>query len=153
MFSSWRQEKALVALIDEAQALADKLASAKPHVVDAHAAAAWFWTAFHLSTGTDLRQIRQWKPAAVTRFANTAETKIAVLRKERAYASSDGLAIWLHTARAVTEPRIAPAVGEIWRLLARAGSNADGMTADLLEEASLPPDFSRSPPQGFGIDD
>ena len=40
MFDTWKKEKATAALVDEAQALADKLSQAKPHIVDSHAAAA-----------------------------------------------------------------------------------------------------------------
>lgn len=42
MFSNWKQEKTTTALVDEAQGLADKLAGAKPHIVDHHAAASYF---------------------------------------------------------------------------------------------------------------
>ena len=75
--------------------------------------------------------------------------RIAALRKQRDYASSDGLAIWLHTARAVTEPRIAPPVRQIWRLLSLAGPNADAMAEDLLQDAGLPVDSRRFVPKGF----
>lgn len=149
MFSNWQQEKATTALIDAARALADRLAGAKPHVIDSHAAAAQFWAGFHLTNGLSLHDMMDWKPAVVTRFATAAETRIAVLRKQRAYDSSDGLAIWLHTARAVTEPRLAPAVREIWRQVSQAGVNADAMAGDLLAEAGLPPDHSRRIPTGF----
>lgn len=149
MFNTWKQEKATVALVDDAQALSDKLVSAKPHVLDSFAATAYFWAAFHLSTGVDLHDLMNWKPAAVARFAATAETKIAALRKQREYDQSDGLAVWLHTARAVTEPRIAPAVRGIWRQLSKAGPNAAGMAEDLLQEAGLTFDQTRRAPTGF----
>ena len=115
MFSNWQHEKAKLALIDEAQAMADKLASAKRHVLDSHAAYAQVWAVTYSAQGMDLYDLAQWKPAALTRFTAATLTKIAALRKQRAYDSSDGLAIWLHTARAVTEPRLAQAVREIWR--------------------------------------
>ena len=54
MFSTWKQEKAIAALVDEAQALADKLAGAKPHFVDAYAAWAQLWAVQHLAEGQDL---------------------------------------------------------------------------------------------------
>ena len=153
MFSNWKQEKATSTLIDEAQALSAKLASAKPHFLDSHAAAAQFWAASHLSNGLNLHELVDWKPADVARFAAAAGTKIAALRKQREYASSDGLAIWLHTARAVTEPRIAPAVRDIWRQLSRAGLNADAMAEDLLQDAGLQMDHSRRVPKGFRVED
>lgn len=149
MFSSWKDEKAKTALIDAAQALCDKLAAAKPHFRDSHAAQAQVWVVQYLANGQDLNDVMQWKPAAITRFANAAETRIAALRKQRAYDSSDGLAIWLHTARAVLEPRVAPAVRGIWQQLAAAGPNTDAMIDDLLQEAGLPAGHSRSVPKGF----
>ena len=149
MFSTWKQEKATAALVDEARALSDKLAAAKPHIVDSHAAAAQFWAASYLAIGQNLHELTVWKPAAVARFATAAQTKIAVLRKAREYDSSDGLAIWLHTARAVTEPRIAPAVREIWQQIVDAGPNADAMAHDLLQDAGLPVDQVRRIPKGF----
>ena len=150
MFSNWQQEKATATLVDEAQALADKLAIAKPHVIDSHAAAALFWAATYLANGQNLQHMIDWNAPAIRRFGNTAETKIAALRKQRAYDSSDGLTVWLHTARAVTEPRIAPAVRDIWRQLAGAGPNADTMAAEQLQDAGLPVHGSRLAPQGFG---
>ena len=153
MFSTWKQEKATAALVDEAQDLADKLASAKQHVIDSYAAAAWFWAASHLTTGQNLHQITTWKPAAVTRFAGATATKIAAMRKQREYASSDGLTIWLHTARAVTEPRVTPAAQHLWRVLAKAGPNTPTMADDLLAEAGLPPGFNRNAPDGFHPED
>ena len=51
MFKNWQQEKATAALIDEAQALADKLASAKPHILDSQSAFAQFWAASYLENG------------------------------------------------------------------------------------------------------
>lgn len=149
MFNTWKQEKATAALVDEAQALSDKLAAAKPHVLDSYAATAQFWAAFHLSTGLNLHDLMNWKPAAVARFATTSETKIAALRKQREYDSSDGLVIWLHTARAVTEPRIAPPVREIWHQLSQVGPNADAMAEDLLQDAGLQIDDIRLIPKGF----
>jgi hypothetical protein len=149
MFSTWKTEKATAALVDEAQMLADKLAAAKPHFLDSHAAAAQFWAASYLATGQNLHDLMDWKAAAVTRFATTTETKIAALRKQREYASSDGLAIWLHTARAVTEPRIAPAVREIWRQLTQAGPNAAAMAEEMLHDAGLPVNICRDAPKGF----
>lgn len=153
MFSAWKQEKSTAALVDEAQDLADKLAGAKPHFVEAQAAAARFWAASYLKDGQDLYALASWKPAAVTRFTSATQTRIAVLRKARDYDSSDGLAIWLHTARSVTEPRIAPAVREIWQHLMQAGQNADGMALDLITEAGLPPDDGRRVPAGFAVED
>ena len=153
MFSNWKQEKATTTLIEEAQALSDKLAAAKPHILDSHAASAQFWAASHLSNGLDLHELANWKPAAVARFATAAVTKIAALRKKREYDSSDGLAIWLHTARAVTEPRIAPAVRDIWWQLSQAGTNADAMAEDLLQDAGLQMDHSRRVPKGFHVED
>jgi hypothetical protein len=151
MFNNWKQEKATTTLIDEAQALSDKLASAKPHIVDSHAAAAQFWAASHLSNGLNLHDLIGWKPADVARFAAATEKKIAALRKQRAYDSSDGLAIWLHTARAVTEPRIAPPAREIWRHLSQAGTNADAMAEDQLQDAGLQMGHGRCVPKGFEV--
>lgn len=149
MFNAWKEEKAIVALIDQAQAMADKLASAKPHVRDGHAAAVFFWDAAYRADGKMLHEIKGWPPAAVVRFVATAQTRIAALRKARDYDSSDGLAIWLHTARAVTEPRITPAVLEIWELILSSGQNADAMAADLMAEAGLPGTPDRRAPTGF----
>lgn len=149
MFSNWKQEKATTALIDAAQAMADTLATAKPHVLDSHAAAAQFWAASYLADGLNLHDLANGTPAAAARWATGAAARIVTLRKQRAYDSSDGLAIWLHTARAVTEPRIAPAVRDIWRLIAAAGGNADAMAADLMQEAGLPPGINRRIPTGF----
>lgn len=153
MFSAWKQEKATAALVDEAQALADRLASAKPHIRDSYAATARFWELYYLAEGLTLHELSAWKPAAVARFVSTAQSKIATLRKARDYDSSDGLAVWLHTARAVTEPRIAPAVREIWQSLLAAGPNAAAMTADLLADAGLTGDPARMIPKGFDTDD
>lgn len=149
MFNDWKQEKAKAALVDEAQAMADRLAAGKPHLRDGYAAAAWFWAASHRAAGKELLALSDWKPADLARFVSATQTKIAALRKARDYEQSDGLAVWLHTARAVTEPRIAPPVREIWQLLLSTGQNADAMAADLAAEAGLPaPDF-RSAPKGF----
>ena len=153
MFSTWKQEKATASLIDEAQAVADKLAEAKPHIVESYAAAAQFWAASYLVAGQNLHELSLWTPATVARFITTAQTKIAVLRKKREYDSSDGLVIWLHTARAVTEPRIAPAVREIWHHVMAAGQNADAMAHDLLQDAGLPVDQMRRIPTGFSSDE
>ncbi|MBM3604205.1 MAG: hypothetical protein FJX25_05475 [Alphaproteobacteria bacterium] len=151
MFSEWKQEKATAALVDEAQALADKLAAAKPHFVEGYAAAAQFWAASYLADGQDLHELIDWPPDAVARFASTAQARIAALRKAREYDSSDGLAIWLHTARAVTEPRVAPAVRVLWQHLLDAGPNADSVAQDLIQEAGLEADQGRRAPKGFAI--
>lgn len=152
MFKSWKQEKAIEALIDEAQALADKLASAKPHILESHAAAMQVWAASYLADGHSLQDLTNWKPASVTRFVATVQTRIAALRKNREYDSSDGLAIWLHTARAVSEPRIAPAARDIWRHILRAGPNADAMAQDIMHDAGLTGTDGRRVPLGFGSD-
>ena len=151
MFSTWKQEKATITLVDEAQALSDKLSDGKPHFLDSHAAAAQFWAATYLATGQNLYDLTLWTPAAVARFASTAQTKVAALRKKREYDSSDGLAVWLHTARAVTEPRILPAVREIWQQILNAGPNAEAMAHDLLSDAGLPIEDGRRVPVGLGI--
>lgn len=153
MFAQWKQEKATSGLVDEAQALADRLAGTKPHFVESHAAAAQFWAAHHLSEGQDLHDLTQWPKKDVARFVASAQTRIAALRKERHYDSSDGLAVWLHTARAVTEPRILPAIREVWQHLLKAGPNADSMAEDLIAEADLPPGKGRQIPTGFTTDD
>ncbi|MDG1130886.1 MAG: hypothetical protein P8N68_17470 [Paracoccaceae bacterium] len=149
MFKNWQREKATAALIDEAQELASKLAIAKPHVVDSHAAFAHFWDASFLAGGQDLHDLHLLKPDALNRFVSATESKILALRKQREYDSGDGLRIWLHTARAITEPRIAPAVRQIWHLIMDAGPNADAMTDDLLQDAGLPPRENRRVPEGF----
>lgn len=149
MFEAWKQEKAVAALVGAAQDMADRLASAKPHMRDSHAAHARFWHATHLAEGQDLADLAQWPGAARTRFAAMAQTRIAALRKAREYDSSDGLAVWLHTARAVDEPRIAPPVRDIWQSLMSAGRNADAMAADLITDAGLAvPPFAGAP-HGF----
>lgn len=153
MFSNWQQEKAAAARAEEAQALSEKLASTKPHIVDSHAAAAYFWAAVYHAEGLNLYDLANWKPAAVVRFAKSAATKIAALRKQRAYDSSDGLAVWLHTARAVTEPQIAPSVRDIWQRLCAAGPNAASMAEDLVQEAGLETTQIQGAPIGFGIMD
>lgn len=152
MFSAWKQEKSTASLVDEAQALLDKLAIAKPHVLDSHAATAQFWAASYLADKQNLHELMLWKPTAVARFVVALQSRIAVLRKARAYDSSDGLAIWLHTARAVTEPRIAPVVREIWYRILNAGPNADAMANELATEAGLLIADGRRPPVGFGVD-
>jgi hypothetical protein len=149
MFSNWQQEKAIAARVDQAQAMADRLGTAKQHVVDSHAATAIFWAAFYLANGQNLHDLLDWKAATAARFAATADTKIAALRKQRAYDSSDGLATWMHTARAVSEPRIIPPVQEMWRHLSKAGPNAAAMAGDLLQDAGLPVGAAFSIPKGF----
>lgn len=151
MFKNWQQEKATAALVDDAQAVADRLAGAKPHVIDGQAAYAQFWRVTHLAKGQDLATLSQWKPALVARFVASTQTQIAALRKSRAYESSDGLAVWLHTARAVAEPRIAPPVREIWHILAKAGPNGATMAEDLLNDAGLPPHDALAIPHSFTV--
>jgi hypothetical protein len=150
MFNDWKAEKAIAALIEEAQDLADRLASAKPHVVEARAAGAWFWAAVYRAEGQELCAMTTWKPAELKRFTSACQTRIAALRKARSYEQSDGLAPWLHTARALAEPRIAPPVTEIWQMLDAVGPNADGMAEDMLQDAGLPAQ-PRSRPQGFAV--
>lgn len=152
MFSTWKQEKATAGLVDEAQALADKLAGAKPHHLESYTAAARFWAASYLAEGKDLYELPLWEAAAVARFASTAQAKVAALRKKREYDSSDGLTVWLHTARAILESRVAPAVREIWQHLVDAGPNADSMAEDLIQEAGLPADNGRRVPAGFAVE-
>ena len=94
-----------------------------------------------------------WTPAASARFAATATTKIEAWRKKREYDSSNGLAIWLHTARAVMEPRIAPTVRGIWQQILNTGPNADSLACDLLQDAGLPVDQDRRAPKGLGVED
>lgn len=149
-FGNWQVEKAIKALVEEAQAVADRLGGGKPHAVEQHAAAAQFWAAVYLADGVDLTTLGSWKPAEVAGFIRGAQTKIAALRKARDYVSSDGLAVWLHTARAVQEPRIAPAVREIWAHLSAAGQNVEAMLADLLEDAGMAGVQGRRVPEGFG---
>ncbi|WP_103170991.1 hypothetical protein [Paracoccus sp. SY] len=152
-FNTWKQEKATAALVDEAQALAEKLAAAKPHHVESYAAAARFWAASYLAEGKDLYELSHWKADAVSRFAAAAQTRVAALRKKREYDSSDGLSVWLHTARAVTETRVAPAVRDIWQHLMDAGRYADSMAQELMQDAGLPADMGRRVPAGFAIKD
>ena len=151
MFSAWKEEKATAALVDEAQAMADKLETTKPHILDSHAATARFWQAACLAEGDDLHDLALWPAPRVTRFAKATQTRIAALRKSRDYDSSDGLAIWLHTARAVTEPRLLPPVREIWQQVQDAGPNATGTLQELLAEAGLPDTPLRRVPDGLGI--
>ena len=153
MFGAWKIEKATAALVDEAEALSEKLAGSKPHVRDSHAANARFWAATYLADGQNLYDLIDWAPPALARFIAKAQTKIAALRKARDYDSSDGLAIWLHTARAVTEPRIAPAARDIWQHILTVGPNADAMADDLLQGAGLSDDQVRRGPKGFGVSD
>jgi hypothetical protein len=149
MFKDRKVEKAITALIDEAEALAEKLVTAKPHFLDSHASFAQVWQATYLLENQDLYDLKLLKPDALKRFISKTETRIAALRKQREYDSSDGLAVWLHTARAIREPRIAPAVRQIWQSLMTVGPNADSMTDDLLQDADLPPRTPRRVPQGF----
>ena len=153
MFNAWKQEKAIAALVDEAQALSNKLAERKPHILDSHAATAAFWAASYLAEGQNLHDLMDWTPKVLERFVSKAQTKIAALRKAREYDSSDGLTVWLHTARAVSEPRIAPHVRDIWRQIVNAGPNVETMTQDLLQDSGLPIDGDRRAPKGFGADD
>lgn len=152
MFKDWQAEKATTALIEEAQAMADTLASAKPHVRDSHAAFAQFWDACYLRDGQDLHALAALPPEGLRRFVAATETKIAGLRKQRDYDSSDGLKVWLHTARALAEPRIAPAVRQIWQALIDTGPNAAAMADDLLQDAGLPHNNSRRIPTGFAAE-
>jgi hypothetical protein len=149
MFRAWKEEKAVATLVEEARAVSEKLATAKPHFRDAHAAEAQVWVAKSLAEGQDLYSLSDWHHAAVKRFASSAKVRIAALRKAREYDSSDGLAIWLHTARAVLEPRIAPAVRDIWQHLMEAGPNAQGMAEEKLQEAGLPEGEALHIPKGF----
>lgn len=149
MFNAWRQEKATEALVGDAQAVADRLASAKPHVVDSYAATAWFLAASLQADGQDPYAMASWPPAAIARFITTTQTRIAALRKKRDYNLSDGLAVWLHTARAVKEPRIERAVQEIWQMILNAGPNADTMATERMTEAGLPAVLVRQAPAGF----
>lgn len=150
MFSAWKEEKATAALVDEAAALADKLAAAKPHFVESHAAAAQVWAAVYLANGKSLHDLMTWSPSDVAKFISSAQGKIAALRKKREYDSSDGLLVWLQTARAVAEPRILPHVREIWQHIMSAGPNADAMAEDLVQDAGLLIGQGRRVPLGFG---
>jgi hypothetical protein len=138
MFGTWKAEKAITALVDEAQAMADKLAAARQHQVEACAVAAQVWAVRHLVEGQDLGGMLGWTPEVAARFARQAATRIAALRKARDYDPADGLTVWLHTARAVSEPRILSAVGDIWQRLGQAGPNVAARTEDALAEAGLP---------------
>jgi len=149
MFGTWKAEKAVQALVDEAQALADKLAVAKPHFVDAYATWAQVWAVQFAAEGQDLASVQAWKPAEAARFAKAAAARIAVLRKAREYERSDGLTVWMHTARAVGEPRVLPAVQAIWVRLAEAGPNVPTMTEEALIEAGLPVGGARVVPLGL----
>lgn len=149
MFNAWQQEKATAALVADAQAMADGLASAKRHVVDSHAATAWFWAAALQAEGQDPYAIESWPPAMIARFVTLTQSRIAVLRKKRDYDLSDGLAVWLHTARALQEPRIARAVQDIWQMILNAGPNADTMATDLMADAGLPAVQVRKAPTGI----
>jgi hypothetical protein len=53
----------------------------------------------------------------------------------------------------VTEPRVTPAVQDIWQHVLKAGPNADAMAQDLISEAGLPMDEGRRVPDGFAIED
>ena len=149
MFNAWQQEKATAAFVGDAQAVADKLASAKRHVVDSYAATVWFWAASLQAEGQEPYAIASWPPAAIARFVTATQTRIAALRKARDYDLSDGLAVWLHTARAQTEPRIARPVHDIWQMILGAGPNADTMATDLMAEAGLPAVLVRHAPTGI----
>lgn len=153
MFNAWQQEKAKAALVADAQAVADKLASAKRHVVDSYAATAWFWSGALRAEGLDVHVIASWPQDAITGFVTKTQKRIAALRAKRDYDLSDGLAVWLHTARAVMEPRILPPVRDIWQMIQNAGPNAEGMATDLLIEAGLPAPPRLQPPAGFAPDD
>ena len=72
-FGNWQIEKAVKALVDEAQAVADRLGGGKPHAVEQHAAAAQFWAAVYLPEGVDLTTLASWKPAEVARFIRAAQ--------------------------------------------------------------------------------
>ncbi len=138
-FNDWKLEKAVQALVDEAQAMADRLSSAKPHQRDALAATTRYWHSFHLAQGQDLPRLSLWPAADRARLIRALQTRIAALRKARDYDSADGLAVWLHTARACDQSRIAPALAELWGHLLAAGPNADSMADDLLAGAGLAP--------------
>ena len=150
MFGTWKAEKAIAALVDEAQALADKLASAKPHFVESYAAEAQVWAVRHRAEGVDLAGVLNWAPADAARFAKSAAARIAALRKARDYGPSDGLTIWLHTARAVSEPRILVPLREIWARLGEVGPNAASMAEEALAEAGLPTGEAWIVPKGLG---
>ncbi len=152
MFSTWKQEKATAALVDAATDMSNKLAEARPHILDCHAASAEFWAASYLAAGQDLHALVDWKPTVLARFVASLATRIAAMRKARDYDSSDGLAVWLHTARAVTEPRIAPAVRDIWWQILAAGPNAASMADDLLTDAGLQKGAGLRAPKGFETD-
>lgn len=149
MFSAWQQEKATEALVGEAQAVADRLTSAKPHVIDSYAATVRFWAASMQADGQVPYSIASWPPTAVARFVMTTQTRIADLRKKRDYDLSDGLTVWLHTARAVKEPRIAGPAQEIWQMILSAGPNADTMAIELMAEAGIPAVLVRRAPAGI----
>lgn len=151
MFNAWKQEKATAALVDEAQAVSEKLSEMRPAILDSYAAAAHFWAASYLAAGQDLFGLEDWSPAAVAKFTSAAQSKITALRKKREYDSSDGLAIWMHTARAVTEPRVRQAVRDIWQQILNAGPNAESMAQDLANDAGLPVADYRRVPKGFEI--
>jgi hypothetical protein len=151
MFSAWKQEKAATALVEAAQEMADKLAGAKPHHRDSAAAHARFWVLSHAALGQDLTTLPDWPAAALKKFVSASQTRINALRKGREYDMADGLAVWLHTARAVTAPAITPPVAQIWALLAEAGPNAPSMGDDLLETAGLPVDDRPWTPAQFRV--
>ncbi|NBZ88187.1 hypothetical protein [Stagnihabitans tardus] len=149
MFNDWKAEKAVAGLVTEAQELSDKLGTAKPHILDAHAAMARLWAARQAVEGTDLYAMASWKAPALKKFTSATQTRINALRKARTWDQADGLTIWLHSARALSEPRILAPVKEIWRQLAHAGPNADAMAEELLAEEGLSPDPGRAIPKGF----
>ena len=149
MFNDWKLEKAVAALVTEAQDLSDKLGTAKPHILDTQAAMARLWAARQASEGLDLYAMATWKAPALKKFTSATQTRINALRKARAWDEADGLKVWLHTARALAEPRILAPVQEIWRQLAHAGPNADAMAEELLVEEGLSPDPGRAIPKGL----
>jgi len=57
MLRTWKQEKATASLVDEAQVLADTLSTAKPHILESHAAAAQFSAAADLDDGQNLHEL------------------------------------------------------------------------------------------------
>ncbi|MES2968212.1 MAG: hypothetical protein V4804_05655 [Pseudomonadota bacterium] len=153
MFKGWLEEKATKALIDEADALFEKLRDGKRHVVDNHAAAAMFWAAVYGEKGRDLYAMSGWPAKEVASFAREAGTRIKDLRKGRDYDSADGLTIWLHTARGIIEPQVAPSARSIWVALARATSDAVSMADEMVADAGLAGPCLLRAPAGFAPED
>jgi hypothetical protein len=149
MFNDWKAEKAIEALVTEAQDLADKLATTKPHFRDSYATQVQVWAAIHHAKGEDLYALMDWKPAAITSFAKSAAREFAALRKAREYERSDGLNVWLQTARALTQPRIMAPAKAIWEALAEAGLNVPTMVEEVLEEQGLTASPFGPVPKGF----